>query len=60
MIILYERGMILNHESGVSSNIDHFEEHFFITKIKVQRYSNRSLVTENQRYLNLQVYGKRL
>lgn len=34
-IILYERGMILNHESGVSSNIDHFEEHFFITKIKV-------------------------
>ena len=31
-IILYERGMILNHESGVSSNIDHFEEHFFHNK----------------------------
>ena len=30
--ILYERGMILNHESGVSSNIDHFEEHFFHNK----------------------------
>ena len=28
-IILYERGMIVKHESGVSTNIDHFEEHFF-------------------------------
>ena len=52
-IILYGRGMILNHESGVTTNIDHFDEHFFITKVKVPRYIvNRSLVTENQCYLN--------